>query len=149
MTMVRDLFGRKIEFKPIEDFDDDEIWETADGERIPIVYLSDRHLKNAVRRFEELVSDVEEMRDFAPERDQTWAEQKVEEEELMQKEEIETIAEMIRKLKADGITLEEVAEELNYRDNANDSKWDDNLFEYSTEELELIEQFWDAGGRSC
>ena len=24
MTMVRDLFGRKIEFKPIEDFDDDE-----------------------------------------------------------------------------------------------------------------------------
>jgi len=65
-------------------------------------------------------------------------------EELMQKEEIETIAEMIRKLKADGITLEEVAEELNYRDNANVSKWDDNLFEYSTEELELIEQFWDA-----
>jgi len=31
MTMVRDLFGRKIEFKLIEDFDDDEIWETADG----------------------------------------------------------------------------------------------------------------------
>ena len=30
---------------------------------------------------------------------------------------------MIRKLKADGITLEEVAEELNYRHNANDLKW--------------------------
>jgi 3'-phosphoadenosine 5'-phosphosulfate sulfotransferase (PAPS reductase)/FAD synthetase len=92
MTMVRDLFGRKIEFKPIEDFDDDEIWETADGKRIPIVYLSDRHLKNAVRRFEELVSDAEEMRDFASERDQNWAEQKVEEVEdtlMMLEQEVE------------------------------------------------------------
>ena len=56
------------------------------------MYLSDRHLKNAVRRFEELVSDVEEMRDFAPERDQTWAEQKVEEVEdtlMMLEQEVE------------------------------------------------------------
>ena len=106
------------------------------------MYLSDRHLKNAVRRFEELVSDVEEMRDFAPERDQTWAEQK--EVLVLETQVFWCIAEMIRKLKADGITLEEVAEELNYRHNANDLKWDDNLFEYSTEELELIEQFWDV-----
>jgi len=76
---MRDLFGRRIEFKPIEDFDEDEIWETADGKRIPIPYLSDRHLKNAIRRTEELLSDALDMYDFASETDRAWIMGKVEE----------------------------------------------------------------------
>lgn len=46
----------------------------------------------------------------------------------------------IQKLIDDGVTLEQVSEELDYRDMAMEgSTWDDCLFEYSIEELEEVE----------
>lgn len=43
-----------------------------------------------------------------------------------------------------GIALADVGEELNYRENAaHEMRWDDNLYEYSTEELERVETLWD------
>ena len=54
----------------------------------------------------------------------------------------EYVKEMILALRQDGITLEAIEKELEYRDNASDSKWDDNLFQYTTEELADIEELW-------
>ena len=52
--------------------------------------------------------------------------------------------EEIRTLKSCGITLNEISEELNYRDNASEGmRWDDNLYEYATGELEEIEKIWE------
>jgi len=48
---------------------------------------------------------------------------------------------MVEKLKADGVTLKQIGKELNYRNNAAPGcRWDDNLYQYTTEELEQIEQ---------
>ena len=47
----------------------------------------------------------------------------------------------IKALSDDGVSLQEVKDELDYRDNSN-SKLDNNLFEYTTEELEAIEEAW-------
>jgi 3'-phosphoadenosine 5'-phosphosulfate sulfotransferase (PAPS reductase)/FAD synthetase len=33
---------------PLEDFDADDIWETKEGKLIPIPYMSDQHLQNAI-----------------------------------------------------------------------------------------------------
>lgn len=50
------------------------------------------------------------------------------------------ILETVIRMKADGITLNDISEELTYRDRTGDSqKWDDNLYDYSTDELEEIE----------
>lgn len=38
----------KRRYRPIEDFMDDDIWMTADGNGIPIIYISDRHLTNLI-----------------------------------------------------------------------------------------------------
>jgi hypothetical protein len=54
----------------------------------------------------------------------------------------EQTAKMIQNLRTDGITLTDITEELDYRDRANGNRWDDNLFEYSDEELADIEQTW-------
>lgn len=44
----------------------------------------------------------------------------------------------------DGISLDDVAEELCYRKNAAaDMKWNDYLYEYSTDELQAIEMGWE------
>lgn len=48
----------------------------------------------------------------------------------------------MERLKEDGITLEQISEELSYREGAPDTTWDDNLFEYTTSELEYVEQHW-------
>jgi hypothetical protein len=38
------------------------------------------------------------------------------------------------------MTLDQISKELDYRDNAaEDCKWDDDLFEYSYEELSVLE----------
>jgi len=51
----------------------------------------------------------------------------------------------IARLKADGVTLEQISEELDYRGNAAEgSRWDDDLYEYSTEELTEIEIAWET-----
>ena len=56
---------------------------------------------------------------------------------------IEKVKEMILNLKADGIYLEDISKELDYRDNAIEgARWDDNLYDYSTEELDKIEELW-------
>lgn len=49
--------------------------------------------------------------------------------------------EIIRQLKCDGITLEQIGEELDYRERSS-LNWDDALIKYSTEELEQIEIEW-------
>ena len=55
----------------------------------------------------------------------------------------ESIGEIIENLKRDNVTLEQIEKELDYRSEAGkDSRWDDNLFEYSTDELESIEVNW-------
>lgn len=49
----------------------------------------------------------------------------------------------IAMLRKDGITLTDIENELEYRDNAAEGmNWDDNLFEYTYEELADIEQLW-------
>ena len=49
----------------------------------------------------------------------------------------------IEQMKKYGITLDSIAEELNYRDGAgDDSRWDNKLYPYTTEELEKIEINW-------
>ena len=48
----------------------------------------------------------------------------------------ETAQEMIAVLKYHNVTLRQVKKELDYRDQAaSDMKWDDDLYEYETEEL--------------
>ena len=48
--------------------------------------------------------------------------------------------EEIQKLINDGVTLEQISEELNYREMASaDSAWDDDLYGYTTSELEEFE----------
>jgi hypothetical protein len=55
----------------------------------------------------------------------------------------ETVSEMIAVLKYNNVTLKQVSKELDYRDQADiNSRWDDDLFEYETEELQEIEQHW-------
>ena len=49
----------------------------------------------------------------------------------------------IENLKASKITLKQVAEEIDYRDKAGEgSRWDNDLYDYSTEELVEIESNW-------
>ena len=54
---------------------------------------------------------------------------------------------IIPELKEIGVTLEQLSEELNYRDRAGIIEaregWDDDLYFYSTEELEYAEELWD------
>jgi len=50
----------------------------------------------------------------------------------------------IQSLKNSGVTLAEVADELNYRDNAvEENRHNDNLYKYTTSELMLIEDYWE------
>lgn len=77
----------------------------------------------------------------------------------MDSKRIEVITYMVKQLKNDGVTVEEITDEINYRDNANvyeteddrndsknigdwENRWNDNLFEYSMAELEDIEELW-------
>lgn len=49
----------------------------------------------------------------------------------------------MEQMKVDGITLSDIYEELEYRDQAGDSnRWSDDLFEYSSSELEQIASWW-------
>lgn len=49
----------------------------------------------------------------------------------------------IERLKAVGVNLTQISEELNYRDEAGkESRWDDDLYDYSTDDLEQIELAW-------
>lgn len=50
--------------------------------------------------------------------------------------------EMIHRLQRDGVHLTAISAELDYRDRANDLTWDDNLYEYTTDELGDIEELW-------
>jgi DNA-binding transcriptional MerR regulator len=52
--------------------------------------------------------------------------------------------ETIAMLKEVGVNLADVSKELDYRDNAPDSRWDDALHVYSTEELQEIETLWET-----
>jgi len=53
------------------------------------------------------------------------------------------VKEMIQQLKEDGVTLNHIQNELDYRENSSsDMKWDDNLYEYTTDELLSMEQTW-------
>ena len=55
----------------------------------------------------------------------------------------ESVSEMIAVLKYRNVTLKQVSKELDYRSQATeDMKWDDDLYEYETEELQEIEQHW-------
>jgi len=52
-------------------------------------------------------------------------------------------AKLIKNLRINDICLTDVENELDYRDQAaSDMKWDDNLYEYTTEELADIEELW-------
>ena len=50
--MSRKLFGKEIDYKDVDGFDADDIWWTGDGKAIPIIYMSERHLKNAIEYLE-------------------------------------------------------------------------------------------------
>ena len=54
---------------------------------------------------------------------------------------------IIPDLKNAGVTLEQLSEELDYRDRNGITEaregWDDDLYLYSTEELEDAEELWD------
>lgn len=53
------------------------------------------------------------------------------------------VKEMIQQLKEDSVTLNHIQNELDYRENSSsDMKWDDNLYEYTTDELLSMEQTW-------
>ena len=55
----------------------------------------------------------------------------------------ETAQEMIAVLKYHNVTLKQISKELDYRSQAaEDMKWDDDLYEYKTEELQEVEQHW-------
>lgn len=57
---------------------------------------------------------------------------------------------LAEKLSADGVTLERIGEELNYRENASDGcRWDDDLHEYTTGELEQIEAYMTKKKAEC
>ena len=54
-----------------------------------------------------------------------------------------TLIKNMEQMKIDGVTLSEIYEELDYRDQADcNSRWNDNLYEYSTSELEQIASWW-------
>ena len=53
-------------------------------------------------------------------------------------------AKAINELTLSDITLQDVSNELDYRENSNDNRWDDNLYEFSTDELNRIECVWRA-----
>lgn len=56
----------------------------------------------------------------------------------------EPVVDIIENLKREGVTLNDIHNELDYRDRAScENKWDDNLYEYSTEELQEIEVKWE------
>ena len=70
------------------------------------------------------------------------------EERYMNKEKRKYCIEVIiSDLKKMGVTLEQLAEELDYRDRAGITEakegWDDDLYFYSTEELCDAEELWD------
>ena len=51
--------------------------------------------------------------------------------------------EMIAVLRYHNVTLRQIKKELDYRNQADiNSRWDDDLFEYETEELQEIKQHW-------
>ena len=54
---------------------------------------------------------------------------------------------IIPELRSAGVTLEQLAEELEYRDRNGITEaregWDDELYFYSTEELEDAEELWE------
>jgi hypothetical protein len=52
------------------------------------------------------------------------------------------VKEMILKLRHNGIHLEDIENELSYRDNGCDYRWNNDLHDYSTEILADIEQLW-------
>ena len=55
----------------------------------------------------------------------------------------EIAQEMIAILKYRNVTLEQISSELDYREQAGEySRWDDDLLEYSTEELQEVENNW-------
>lgn len=55
----------------------------------------------------------------------------------------ESVQDIITVLKHRNVTLQQVSDELDYRDQASEgSKWDDDLYEYETSELEEIEEYW-------
>ncbi len=56
------------------------------------------------------------------------------------------IPEVSHKLVKDGVTLIQISKELNYRENSN-MNLDDDLFEYTTDELEGIELYLCGGQR--
>lgn len=51
------------------------------------------------------------------------------------------VKEMIQQLKEDGVTLNHIQNELDYRDNSGGNKWNDNLYQYTDEELSCIEKW--------
>lgn len=54
----------------------------------------------------------------------------------------------MQRLKDAGVSIDDITEELNYRDRAGDAtRWDDNLFEYSGDELSEIEEAWLEPGK--
>lgn len=53
-------------------------------------------------------------------------------------------AKAIKELTLSGIALQAISNELDYRENSNGNRWDDNLYEFSTDELDKIECVWRA-----
>jgi hypothetical protein len=53
-------------------------------------------------------------------------------------------AKVIKELTLSGITLQDVSSELDYHDNSNGNRRDDNLYEFSIDELNRIECVWRA-----
>ena len=54
----------------------------------------------------------------------------------------ESVSEMIAALKCRNIILKQISKELDYRDQSIDGRWDNDLYEYETEELQEIEAHW-------
>lgn len=56
---------------------------------------------------------------------------------------MKNIDSIVERLRRDGVTIKQISDELNYREIASsDTRWDDDLCEYDTEELKDIERFW-------
>lgn len=58
---------------------------------------------------------------------------------LVEKEGVDEVESTVKKLIQNGVTLKQISKELDFRENSS-MNWDDDLFEYSTEELEEIER---------
>lgn len=62
----------------------------------------------------------------------------------MDKNFVYDLKENIEELKSSGVTLDRLSEELSYRENSGDNRWDDDLYVYSTDELGFMEVSWDT-----